>query len=226
MAAMDVLIKMRKAIPYQALLFGVGLILIICILGVIAYFIIKHFVIYKYKCPITERIGNEYRDTFVCRARAVRNPETGLTLMHIARPLNRIQPWPEKSIGLNTYKFYWKDKQRLINIGYEDIDEKINAMKLKLPATEMSISRDGLQKIYKERFVKTGFFSKYGIVIGGIAFIAIMGIMIYLNFDKFIASIDSFGVVADKFSAIADKLDSIISKMDNVCTGGSGLVPA
>lgn len=158
------------------------------------------------------------------RAKAIRFKDTGLVIFYL-RKLKKYIAYPDKSIGKNLYLFYLKDGQRLVNLGFEDISEKMGKLKLSFPSTEMSIARDGLVKLFKDKFNRVTFWDKYGGIISYTLLIMITGVVIWLILDKFLDYITALGGVADQLGMVVEKVEQLLVTADNVQATG-GLRPA
>ena len=67
--------------------------------------------------------------------------------------------------------------------------------------------------------------TKYGIYIITFSYIALIGIMVWLLFDKWVDLAQATAASVDTAAVVLDRIDQILGSMDNICSGGSGLVP-
>lgn len=222
MATLDYLVAFRQTFAYQLIFIFILFVLFVIIGGLIAFFVIR-WLIYNKKIVIVEKVNGIYEFSRRDKARAIRFPETGTVIIYLKK-LKKYQAFPTKRVGRNTYMFYLKNGQTLVNVGIEDLDQKTKELKLKLPDTEMSLSRDGLQKIFKDRFQKISWLAKYGVVLGAVVFIVVFGIMVYLGMDKFIEFVDRLGGLTGQLEAVAARIEQMMASADNICQGGSGFV--
>jgi len=204
--------------------FFIFFIIIAILIAILAYFI-AIMKIYNKKIQIFEKIGGRIILTKKDRAREIKIGNTGDTAFR-TRKTKKILPTPSIQSGKRVYWFYIREDNEWINFGIGDIDEEMRQIKAHFLDKEMRYARTQLQKSMQERYQKITFLEKYGGLLVWTFFLIIMGIVMWLWFDKLT---EMAGVAKDSLESARQvqelAKDTLIS-VDNIRSGGSGIIPA
>lgn len=192
-------------------------------LGIATFFIIRRLKFNK-KVVIFEKVNGSFQPVRKDRAMFIKHGKAGDTIFFIKK-LKRYQPNPIYQTGKNTYWFWLREDDELINFSPGDYDEQARELGAKFLDKEMRYARTSLQETFKERYVKPTFWSQYGTVIFNIAAYMIIGVFLWLIVGEMIKSIDSVAGLVAASEKIVDSSRELLVAMDNIKSGrGSGLV--
>jgi hypothetical protein len=212
--------------------FGLGavdiiayIIVSIIVLALVTTGIIMFILNKKYNKIITifEKVGGEFVPIGKDRGMEVRYSNAGDTITYL-RKRKRYIPNPQIQTGKRQYWFYVRSDDELINFGLSDLNkegEKAGAFFLD---KEMRYSRTQIQKGLKDRYESPSIWAKYGIYIISFSYVALIGVMVWLLFDKWVDLAQATAGAVDTAAVVLDRIDQILGSMDNICTGGSGIV--
>ncbi len=211
--------------------FGTGLLgwgawailfIILVSVAVFAIWFILRLLKYNKKIEVFEKIGGRFEKTRVDRAMEVKFSTAGDTIFYL-RKHRKYLPNPTIQAGRRLY-WYFIDPvdNEWINFGPGDFHEDRKRLGGHILHTDMRYARTQVQKGLKERYEKPGFWKQYGLLVFSIAFIALIGVMTFLLFDKWIEGLGAVPDILEKLGVVLDRADAILGKLDNVCQGGSG----
>lgn len=173
------------------------------------------------KIVIFEKINGVFQPTGNDRATELKYSTGGDTVFYLLKKRKYI-PNPSIQTGNRTYWYFVRSDGEWINFGLEDLDEMSKKVGAQFLDKEMRYARTQIQRGLKERYDKPGFWQQYGLLIFSLAYIALIGIMSWLLFDKFldVASATNNGV--EVAGQVMEQVKQVLGSLDNVC-GGSGL---
>lgn len=177
------------------------------------------------KIIIFEKVGGQIQVTKRDVGRDIRLGEAGDYIIY-TRHFKKFLPPAEIQTGPNTFWYYIREDGEWINIGISDIDVQMKKAKAHFLDKEMRFARTGMQKNLRERLNKPGFWSKYGAMIMWTVYLAIVGIMTYLLFDKWIELAGTVQSMLETQRELIEASRDILQALDNIKSGGEGLVPA
>ena len=179
----------------------------------------------KYNKIITifEKVGGEFVPIGKDRGMEVRYSNAGDTITYL-RKRKRYIPNPQIQTGKRQYWFYVRSDDELINFGLSDLNEEGEKAGAFFLDKEMRYSRTQIQKGLKDRYESPSIWAKYGIYIISFSYVALIGVMVWLLFDKWVDLAQATAGAVDTAAVVLDRVDQILGSMDNVCSGGSGLV--
>jgi len=203
---------------------GIIAILFLFIVGVFAFFIIR-LRKYNKKIVVFEKINGIFQETRYDRAMEARLSTSGDSVFYLMRH-KKYLPCPTLQMGARKYWYFIRSDGEWINFRPTDLDLESKKMGAKMLHQEARFARTQIQKGLKERYDKPGFWQQYGLLVFSIGYIAIIGVMTWLLFDKWIdlAGVTNSGMEMSKTIMIEtmEKANEIIAKLDNICTGGPG----
>lgn len=207
-------------ISFGGIFGAIAILFIILIFGGIAIFI-GYMMIQKKRfnktINIFEKINGRIEHTSTDKAREMKIGRSGDSVFFLKRAKKAL-PTPTIQMGRRKYWYYIREDGEWINFGVEDIDAIMKLAGVHYLDKEMRYARTALEQGLKERFDKPNFWKEYGVMIASIGFIVILGVMMFLLFDKWIelASVTNEGV---KTSGEVMKLArDILSAINNIQT--------
>jgi len=195
-------------------------VIILVLFGIIIFFVIRAMKFNK-KIVIFEEINGQFQPTRKDRATQIKLSTSGDTIFYTLKS-KKYLPTPTYQTGSRTYWYFIRADDEWINFRPTDLNQESKKMGAMFLDKEMRYARTQIQRGLKERYDKPGFWQQYGLLIMGIGYIAIIGIMTFLLFDKWIdlAGVTNSGV--ETAGLVMDKVEAILGKLDNVC-GSSGI---
>ncbi len=188
--------------------------------GIVFYIIIKKM--YYKQLVIFEKVGGNIQVTKKDTARDIRLGEAGDYILHTRR-FKKFLPSPTIQTGINTFWYYIREDGEWINFGLEDIDAVMRKAKAHFLDKEMRYARTAMQKNLKDRLLKITFWDKYGAMLMWTMYIAIVGIMTYLLFDKWIELSSEVARMVDTSAEVMELARDVLQNVDNIKSGGSGI---
>lgn len=187
------------------------------VLGIVIFY---YYMTKKYnkKIVIFERINDRFEPTKKDKGAEIRLGIGGDTVLHL-RKFKKYLPMPSLQTGRNTFWYIIRRDGEWINISMEDVDEKMELARVRFLSPEMRYARVGLEKSFRDRYNKVTFLQKYGGVIAFGGLIFLIGIMIWLMFDKMIDFMAQMGGLLNKIEPLMERSEQIMANMDKVCTG-------
>lgn len=181
---------------------------------------------YKNKIIVFKKIGGTWKPSIKDKAMEMKHGTDGTTIFYLQR-LKKIIPRPQLQVDDNAYWFFERQDGEWINFVPDDFDEISRRMGAHFLDKEMRHVRLALESNLSNRLEKKpSWISEHWTMIAGIGFIAIIGVMTFLLFDKWIelAAVTNAGV--ESASIVMDRVSDILGSLDNVCNGGSGVIQA
>jgi len=191
------------------LIFGV------IVAGIIYYFLMKN--IFNKKIIIFEKVSGRYEPVGKDKAAEIKVGIGGDTIFK-TKKLKKYLPRPRIRMGQNSYWFAIREDGEWINIGIEDIDQKMKAAKVHYLHEDMRYSRASLQKLLKDNYQKKTFLEKYGGVMAYSGLIIITALGVWLVADKMLDIVTQVAGQIDIANKLAERQEQILAAMDNICS--------
>ncbi len=201
--------------------------IIIIVLGIIvaiATYLLVMRLKFNKKIVIFEKINNRFEPAGRDLAMNF-NVGLGGDTVFFLRKRKKYISTPRLQTGRRTYWFAIREDGEWINIGIEDIDEKMKVLKVKYLDESMKHTRVALQRSLRDRYNKVTFLQKYGGMIAYATLIIITGVSIWLVADKMVLIVDRVASQIDLANQLAVTQKEILGALDNICST-SGLKPA
>lgn len=200
------------------------IIVVVIIVAIITVFIIMYILSRKYNKKITifEKVGGDFVPMGKDRGMEVRYSNAGDTITYL-RKRKKYIPNPNIQTGKREYWFYVREDDELINFGLADLNEEGIRMGAKFLDKEMRYSRTQIQKGLKDRYESPSIWAKYGIYIVTFSYIALIGVLVWLLFDKWVDLAQATASAVDNSGVVVQEVSNLLAKMDNICTGGTGI---
>ncbi len=206
-------------------IFSALTILLIIVLLIVATIAIGYFIIqrrkYNKKINIFEKIHGRWSHTGTDKAMEVKSGKKGDTGF-ILKKHKKYIPIPTLQMGPRIYWIAIREDGEWINFDIEDIDIKQRRAGVHFVNTDMRYARTALEEALKDRYDKPNLWKEYGVLIASVGFIAMIGIMTWLLFDRWIelAATTNAGVEASKEVIILAK--ETLTAIDNIRMAGCG----
>lgn len=202
-------------------------IVLICgaIAGVLAWVFIRKKK-FKNKIFVWQKVGSDFEPTIKDKAMEIRHGKDGTTVFYLMK-LKKIIPKPNLQIGRNNYHFFERSDGEWINFNAKDFDEESRKMGAHFLDKEMRHVRLAIEKNMTDRLdKKPSWLAQHWTVVAGVVFITMLGIMVFLLFDKWIELAGTTNAGVETARLVLAEVRGILSSMDNICVGGSGIIPA
>lgn len=199
----------------------IAFMLFLIIVGVIIYFVIQR-VKFKYKVIVFERINGQFQPTKKDRGMFMKHGRAGDQVFYLKK-MKRYLPNPSYQTGKNTFWFWLREDQELINFSPGDYDEQARELGARFLDKEMRYARTSLQETFKERYIKPSFFATYGQMIVNIAAFAIIGVFLFLIVRELVGAIGAVEGLVNAAKEVNQASRDLLVSMDNICGSGSGI---
>ncbi len=176
------------------------------------------------KIVIFSRINGNFQVTGKDKAMVIRFGTGGDTVFNL-RKSKKFLPTPTIQTGINSFWFYIREDGEWINFGLEDLDEKQKLMGARFLDKEVRFARASLQKNLKDRYDAPTFLQKYGGILTYTILIIVVGLVIWLWFDKIIQISSNIAEATKQAIDLTKAQKELLVGMDNICSG-SGLKAA
>ena len=196
-------------------------IFLIVILGVVAFFVMRHLLIYNKKIVVFENIsGQGYQPVFKDRARLIKLGDGGEEILFLMKKKVFRTAYGRK-MGKNTYWFAIGQDGYWYNVVLGDVDAKMGMLDIEPIDRDMRYMHVAIRKNIQDRYKKVNAWEKYGTYIMSGLFMIIMIIGIWLLLDQIaqIAATTSENIQASQ--KVADATNNILQSLDNICGGAS-----
>jgi len=199
-------------------------IVFLALVGVGTYFIVRRWKFNK-KIVIFEKINGRFQNTKKDQAMEMKHGDAGDMIFYL-RKLKKKIPRGVLQTGRNTYWYFIREDGELINFEPGDFDADAKTMGARMLDKEMRYARTQLQRSFKDRYDEPGFWKQYGLFVVSIVYIVIVGMMIWLLFDKWLDTASIINGAVQTQVEVLKETKNIIAALDNLRSGGSGLVSA
>lgn len=185
--------------------------------GIVTFIIMRQRKFNK-RIEVYEKINGKWERTMVLRAMFMNIGDAGDQVLYVSK-VKKFLPMPSIQTGRNTYWYVIREDKEWINVGLEDIDEKFREAGAWFLDKEARHARTALQKNLKDRFQKLTFLEKYGGLMVWTVLVLVIGVSVWLWFDKMIELSSSVDKVVKLAADVLEKSGNVVTKLDNVCTG-------
>lgn len=193
------------------------LIIILVILGLFFFFFFRALKFNK-KLLIFEEINGIFQPTRKDRAAEIKFSTAGDTIFYTLKH-KKYLPNPSIQTGRRIYWYFIRSDGEWINFGLENLNEISKKVGARFLDKEMRYARTQIQKGLKERYDKPSFWQQYGAIIMNMAWIAMIGVMTWLLFDKWIDLAGTTNAGVKTAGTVLEKVEEVLAKLDNVCSG-------
>lgn len=203
------------------------------IMSAISGFVIWMFLrrAYSEEVKIFGKVGGVPKLLSTDRGRFIRFGSAGDVLMHF-RKNKKYQSPPTIQMGTNEWWFWKREDGELINIGLEDIDERMRRAGTYFVDTDMRMQRLGIQKNLEQRMIKQSFLEKYGGMIASLVYVIFVMIALVVLFTKLTEVAVAIDSMAGNVGNMAEKVEQFYNKRlggeapSDILNEGTGLTPA
>lgn len=198
------------------------LLVVIVILSVVAFFLFQRLRFNK-KVVIFEKVAGQWVPSKRDVAREVRI-EKGLGHVFYLKKNKLYIPRPEIQTGPRTYWMCVREDGELVNFQMGDIDQQMKTANVKYIEKDMRLANASLKSLIEERLKPKNTWKEYAPILVSVAFIALIGIMTWLLFDKWIDLAGTINEAMELGVEISKENKAVLAAIDNVRSGGSGIV--
>jgi len=203
------------------------IIIVMCvIMGGVIYWYYRR--IYKHRITCVAMMGSQPMEKWHDEAKEVRIGRAGDTLW-LLRKSKRMIPPCTLPTGRNKWLLWERSDGELINIQFENVDEKQRKMGAKFIDTDMRMQRLAIEKNLQMRLQEQTFWQKYGALVVNLVlyvFIMLIIVVMFVQWQKTAVAISgAVSKAGDVLEKVAEQTSPHVPQ-ETEGTGGSGLVPA
>lgn len=188
-------------------------IFLLCVIGIIIFLYINKRK-YKYKIPLTKKVGNRTIRVKTFRAKDFPIGLAGDKLWFIKGIKKYISPATLQTAP-NEYTHHEREDGEWINVEYPDVDEHMRQLKVKFVQQDMRSNRIAIADILEQRFKdQKTFWEKWGNMIMQVVFYLIVTMMMVVIFYQWSDIVTQVGGLVDKLA------------VTNAQCGGGSIIPA
>jgi len=181
---------------------------------------------YKYEIIVIGKVGNNVQQIHKDRAKREPVGRAGDVLFYLSR-WKRLIPRPTLYIGTNKFLFFEREDGELINVEYEDLNEKQRKLGLKFVDTDMRMQRLGIEKNLQYRHQKGTWWEQHGQTVINLIFYVIVTMMLIVLFVQWRKTASAIaGAVEIAGEVLRESRTPEVSPDVPSGTGSGGLIPA
>ena len=185
--------------------------------GILMFFIVR-FMKFNKKLVIFEKVGGKWIPTRKDRAAEIKFSTSGDTIFYALKH-KKYLPNPSIQMTARTYWMAIRSDGEWVNFELADLDREAKKAGARFLDKEARFARTQIQKGLKERYDKPSFWAQYGIMIMNMAWIAMIGIMTFLLFDKWIDLANTTNSGVEKAGVVMEQIGGVMAQLDNICSG-------
>lgn len=197
-----------------------GLIFLI-IMGVVVAGIVYYFANrkqYNKTIHIFEEIAGKAVPVRIDKAKEIVLQNTSIRAYYLQKG-KVFLPRPSIQTGIGHYWFFIRKDGEWINVGLENLNEKLNELKIHYDHTDMRMANASLKKLIEKNYKKLNWLKEYAPYIAIGMLILLLGITAFLIINQVKPISSSFTAAASANEIVATKLAEVVASMDNICTG-------
>ena len=198
----------------QAFIF---LLVLAFVVGGIVYYIMNKRQ-YNKHIHIFEEIAGKAIPTAMDRAKEIILPNTSIRAYYLQKR-KVFLPRPSIQTGVGHYWFFIRKDGEWINIGLENLNKKLDELKIHYDHTDMRMANSSLKKLIEKNYKKLNWLKEYAPYIAIGILILLLGITAFLILNQANKTVAALGSSAQTNEAVVESLRDILQSMDNICTG-------
>lgn len=156
----------------------------------------------------TVRVGVE-------KAKEVELPNTSVRALFLKNSKVYL-PRPSIESGKEEYLYFIRNDGEWLNVGLDNVNEKMAKIGLKYDHTDMRMANAALKKLVDRSYKKTNWLKEWAPYIGFASIILMLGIAGYLVMDKAAEVNSSAAATVDVLGDITESMKSILISIDNI----------
>jgi len=126
---------------------------------------------------------------------------------------------PQYKMGPDTYPYFIREQDgELINFKFENINQTLKQMNVKIVSTGMSYGRASLQKLLKENYKKSSWLKELIPYLGFGFLIFMIALSTWLLAGKVIEILNAITPLLESVNTLADRQEQILGALENVCS--------
>lgn len=187
------------------------------IVGGIAYYI-SNKKQYGKHIHIFEEIAGKAVPVGVDKAKEIILPNTSIRAFFLQKKKVYL-PRPSIQTGVGHYWFFIRKDGEWINVGLENLNDKLTNLGIHYDHTDMRMANASLKKLIEKNYKKLNWIKEYAPYIAIGMLILILGITAFIILNQANKTVAALGASATTNEAVVEALVNILKSMDNICTG-------
>ncbi len=198
----------------QAFIF---LLIFMVIAGVTVYIIANKRQYNKF-IHIFEEVAGKAIPTSVDKAKELILPNTSIRAYFLQKKKVYL-PRPSIQTGVGHYWFFIRKDGEWINVGLENLNTKLDELKIHYDHTDMRMANASLKKLIEKNYKKLNWIKEYAPYIAMGILILLLGLSIFLGTYQTNKATGALGATAETNEKVLEGLGDVLVSLDNIISG-------
>ena len=185
--------------------------------GAITYYISKKKQ-YNKHIHIFEEIAGKAVPVGMDKAKEIVLPNTSIRAYFLQKKKVYL-PRPSIQTGVGHYWFFIRKDGEWINVGIENLNTKMNELKIHFDHTDMRMANASLKKLIEKNYKKLNWLKEYAPYIAIGILVVLLGVATFVGTYNTNQAASTLASTAVTNEAVVTQLSNILNSMDNICTG-------
>ncbi|KKN17802.1 hypothetical protein LCGC14_0962250 [marine sediment metagenome] len=128
-------------------------------------------------------------------------------------------PRPSIQTGVGHYWYFIRKDGEWINVGLENLNQKLTELKIHFDHTDMRMANSSLKKLIEKNYKKLNWIKEYAPYIAIGILVLILGITAFLILNKAQEVVGALSSTASTNQAVLEELKQVLSSLDNIISG-------
>lgn len=199
------------------------IVIVICAIGGFFFYLWYSKKLYSQKIRVFGMVGNSPQEKNTDFAKIIRVGHAGDKLFFLKKAKRHI-PYPTIQSGVNTWFFWEREDNELINFRFDNLDMLQKKMGIKFVDTDMRMQRLGIEKLLSLRHQDKSFWEKYGHEITQGIFYVLVTILLIVLFVQWRKTGSTLEAIASNVAGMGQKCAETGQHEPTIAD--AGLIPA
>ncbi len=191
-------------------------IVLACLVGGVVYYISSRKQ-YSKKIHMFEEIAGRAVPVGLDTAKEIILPNTSIRAIYL-RKRKVFLPRPSIQTGKGHYWYFIRKDGEWNNIGLENLNKKLDQLKIHYDHTDMRMANASLKKLIEKNYKKLNWLKEYAPYIAIGILIFILAISAFLILNQANKNLSGLNAGVEQNTKVLEALENILVSMDNICT--------
>ena len=179
---------------------------------------------YNKHIHIFEEINGKAVPTSLDKAKEILLPNTSIRAYYL-RKKKVFLPRPSIQTGIGHYWFFIRNDGEWINVGLENLNTKLNELKIHYDHTDMRMANAALKKLIEKNYKKLNWVKEFAPYIALGILILLLSVAAFLVINQANKATSALATTAETNKLVLEGLLDVLQSMDRITTG-SGIKAA